>query len=212
MLTTVISLAGVAFAAPEAAWGVVIGGASDRATAEGLLHDYRLRDLPSHADRPRVMSASSLGIAGDKGFVVLIGASAEREVAEVFAEHLQDTGLLITVEPIKRNKADDLRLLLVDSFAAVGQGAPLHVYGFCIREVGGACIGRGRVDAQGRVLVPFLPKNDKAAMELIPDAGNPWICEPVSLGPWHGSAGRWLRGPSQTACKPAETPRERERL
>lgn len=196
----------------DTAWGIVMGGASSKSTAETMLRDYQKRDLPRLDGRPRVMSASSLGIEGDHGWVVLIAATTHRPVADALYETMKSSGLLITIEQIKAGKADDLRLLLVDHIDAIGNGAPLHVYDYCLRPIGKACVGHGRTDENGRVIVPFLGIKGDPALELVLDAGEPWSCAPIALGPWRGTDARWLRGPTETTCSVVDVARKREKI
>jgi hypothetical protein len=198
--------------APASAWAVTVGRYADKPAALAAADRYLQAGLPAHGDWPHAVQASDLGFPDGEPWVLVVAIAADVGVAERLDAHLVRRGAKSEVAATTA-RPDDLRLLAMDAFTISGNGAPLFAYDVCLAEsIPVGCLGHARPSGEDlRLVIPFPAQRAGTELILIADAGEPWTCPPVDLGPVNAEAKVWLRGRSQGSCFEQSKPRRRRR-
>ena len=201
---------------------VVVAGSGDSA---GALAEVQLRWEAEGLFRadgwPRVVTRAELG-ATDAAAASFVAAEVrDRLVAERIVKYLSGRGYDARVLSTS-GTGPDRRVIWADSVSVSGNGAPLFAYDVCVLAGDAVaptptgkrgrppppppCVAQARPDPQFGgwfVVVPRLAEE----LSVWADAGEPWSCRAVPLGPVPDRP-VWLHGPVTVTClaPPVEVP------
>lgn len=198
-----------AWAGAPGAFAVVLGAAAPPEATDVTFQAAMDVGLPAYLDYPKTGNGADFGLG--EGKVVIVAVTEQEEAATKLARSLLARGLPAQVVATTEEVLPT-RVLAIDRIEALGNGAPLYVYNVCLGgEVPVDCLSNGRPEAKQRFVLPFVAPTDGTSLFLHVDAGEPWVCTPVPLGPWRDEFAVWLKAPLQVGCFESTAPVKRKR-